>query len=852
MWKNTLLKILFRAVLFITVFVGTAVIVNAISNRGSDRSYVELDGATLPVVYACYGEKTLTPLPAYKQEMDPSLIRDSVLPVGDDKEVHFSLDRKGSSLGEVSYQLRSSTGETLIEEGNALVSEGRDGRAYCTVSLRMDMVRDQAYTFVVMVPKGEDTLRFYTRVIRMDHAYVDAYLEGAEAFRKLLLDGAKEETKEKIRAHMPTDVPEEYDSTDLGFVSLYSDYETLTWGGLKPEAVGDTETLLTELYPEGGTVVQRYTVNTVEEDTQEIRTYKVEEYFVMEYVPELAGARVTDYFRRMNRVFTSQQFDRTVNGVRFGTEDRPVVFRTSDDSHHMAFALSGSVWYYDYAASTLARIYGGEADRTLFEDKESYAILSVNEEKVYFAIYGRISSGTHEGENGILVQELDVKKRTIRERAFVSTNLPCESMRTEVGKLLYLDADTDTLYYLLDHSLRRLQLSDGTEESVKSGLSAASLLVSRSGSVIAFPEDPSESGGAKKLSLWDLAENRQKTLSENGKMLQGLRFIGEDFVYGYATPEHITPAADGQPVFLYSGIRIVRKDGKQIKDYGTSGMVLSEVRFLNNTIYLKRLNTTPEGGFSEAAPDYITYKLEDSEGSTVLLKDPGVDGYKIVLPSNLYMTSIPEILIAKEGTEPGYQIRVRGETDQTMGYLFRAGELIGTSEWIGTLVASAVTNRGYVVLADGSTLYRRKTGAPYLTVADKVEYCRAEEGDNGFTSCLVMCLQMAGTTVSYEDAGKALKTSGGSWEQAFVALDKNTVRGLNLTGADLDTAILFLGDGVPFATKIGGRYVLVVSFNSDAIRYYDPIRDSEVRVDRNSFRRDVGSAGNEFFTYVEN
>lgn len=852
MWKNTLLKILFRAVLFITVFAGTAVIVNAISNRGSDRSYVELDGATLPVVYACYGEKTLTPLPAYKQEMDPSLIRDSVLPVGDDKEVHFSLDRKGSSLGEVSYQLRSSTGETLIEEGNALVSEGRDGRAYCTVSLRMDMVRDQAYTFVVMVPKGEDTLRFYTRVIRMDHAYVDAYLEGAEAFRKLLLDGAKEETKERIRAYMPTDVPEEYDAGDLGFVSLYSDYETLTWGGLKPEAVGDTETLLTELYPEGGTVVQRYTVNTVEEDTQEIRTYKVEEYFVMEYVPELAGARVTDYFRRMNRVFTSQQFDRTVNGVRFGTEDRPVVFRTSDDSHHMAFALSGSVWYYDYAASTLARIYGGEADRTLFEDKESYAILSVNEEKVYFAIYGRISSGTHEGENGILVQELDVKKRTIRERAFVSTNLSSESMRTEVGKLLYLDSDTDTLYYLLDHSLRRLQLSDGTEESVKSGLSAASLLVSRSGSVIAFPEDPSESGGAKKLSLWDLAENRQKTLSENGKMLQGLKFIGEDFVYGYATPEHITLAADGQPVFLYSGIRIVRKDGKQIKDYGTSGMVLSEVRFLNNTIYLKRLNTTPEGGFSEAAPDYITYKLEDSEGSTVLLKDPGVDGYKIVLPSNLYMTSIPEILIAKEGTEPGYQLRVRGETDQTMGYLFRAGELIGTSEWIGTLVASAVTNRGYVVLADGSTLYRRKTGAPYLTVADKVEYCRAEEGDNGFTSCLVMCLQMAGTTVSYEDAGKALKTSGGSWEQAFVALDKNTVRGLNLTGADLDTAILFLGDGVPFATKIGGRYVLVVSFNSDAIRYYDPIRDSEVRVDRNSFRRDVGSAGNEFFTYVEN
>jgi hypothetical protein len=215
------------------------------------------------------------------------------------------------------------------------------------------------------------------------------------------------------------------------------------------------------------------------------------------------------------------------------------------------------------------------------------------------------------------------------------------------------------------------------------------------------------------------------------------------------------------------------------------------------------------------------------------------------------MTSVPEILIAKAGTEHGYEVKIRGETDSTVGYLFRAGELIDYSRWIGTLVAEAVDRLGYVVMADGSTLYRRKTGAPYLTVADKVEYVKAEEGDNGYAACLVMSLQMSGTNVSYESAKRALEESKGSWEAAFQSLSGNDVRGLNLTGADLDTAILFLGDGIPFATKLSGQYVFVVSFNADAIRYYDPIKNTEIRTARSQFNRDVRSAGNEFYTYVK-
>ena len=850
MWKSTFLKILFRVVLFLMVFTGTALIVNVISNRGSDRSYVELGGATLPVVYTYYGENRLTALPAYKQDMDPTLIRDSILPVGDSKSLSFSVAQKGSSLGEVSYQLRDSTGETLIEEGKLELTRVREDVAFCTADLRMDMKKGQPYTFVIRIVVGEDTLHYYTRIVRMDRDYVPAYLEAAGKFHDLLLADKNDAVEKEIKTYL-VDAPEEYDKEDMGFVSFFSSYEALSWNGLKPEISEIGEKALTELYDDGATVVYHYIMNTVEEETQEIRAYRVEEHFVMEYVPELGAARVKDYFRTMNRQFTTLQFDRNINGIRIGTADRDVVFKTDEDNRHAVFVTDGCVWYYDYNDAILTRIYGTDADRNAFTEMESAKVLLVDDYDVYFAVYGRISNGIHEGENGILVQHFDEKKRVIEECAFVSTDLPHEWMTREAGRMLYYDELQKTLFYLLNESVYSLNFETGEEKTLADGLSLPSVLVSRDGSVIAFPTDTSDTPGAEEITLWDLASGSSTVIKEQGMQLQALTFIGQDFVYGVAKPENSSVSADGQPRLLYSSVRLVRRDGTVEKDYKRSGLLVSEIRFLNNTIYLSRQTENSETGEkSDASPDYITYKLEDEKGKTVLRKDPGIDGYAIIFPGNIYISGGPEELISKVGTGDGYRVRVKSSVNKDYSYLFRAGRLLDLSEQIGATVREATIMHGYVLMGDGSTIYRRRTGAPYLTVADSVEYVKAEEGDDGYTACLVMALQMAGVSTTYEQVEKTLEKQSGNWDRAFEELSNGSARGLNLSGADLDTAVLFLGDGVPFATRIRDRYVFVVSFNSDAIRYYDPIQGSEVRVDRNTFRNTVINAGNEFYTYV--
>ena len=166
-----------------------------------------------------------------------------------------------------------------------------------------------------------------------------------------------------------------------------------------------------------------------------------------------------------------------------------------------------------------------------------------------------------------------------------------------------------------------------------------------------------------------------RTHAKSGKKLAPLAFVGTDFVYGAARPDGVRTAADGSTNYLFTSVVFVGRDGKEEKNYQKSGILVSDVRFLSNTIYLTRV-TSVEGGkiTAEAAPDYISYKVEETRGKAVIRR--GDNGsYQLILPSFLYLTSIPEHLIARLSEDTGTEVYVDGKTDEDSAYLWHAGEL---------------------------------------------------------------------------------------------------------------------------------------------------------------------------------
>ena len=164
---------------------------------------------------------------------------------------------------------------------------------------------------------------------------------------------------------------------------------------------------------------------------------------------------------------------------------------------------------------------------------------------------------------------------------------------------------------------------------------------------------------------------------------------------------------------------------------------------------------------------------------------------------------------------------------------------------MGKAINNVYENGGFVVDAYGATLYNDKIVRPYLTVAGTFPYKAVDNAGDSFAACNYMCMLAAGLNADYDE----VRTKN-NWIESF-EMYGDGARGINISGVKLDTAIGYLSDGCPFAAKIPECYVLVVSYNDDFIRYYDPMQDEEVRIQRYAFQLKCEDQENEFYTYVK-
>ena len=70
-----------------------------------------------------------------------------------------------------------------------------------------------------------------------------------------------------------------------------------------------------------------------------------------------------------------------------------------------------------------------------------------------------------------------------------------------------------------------------------------------------------------------------------------------------------------------------------------------------------------------------------------------MNGYAIVYPEDIYMTSVPESLMAKAATKAGTQLNVKGAVEDGCGYLFRAGRMMGIYEYASFGAGNALVEK---------------------------------------------------------------------------------------------------------------------------------------------------------------
>lgn len=278
------INVLVRILVMAAIFVITIYLVNIFQNRSYKNLAAEMKDAELPLAYVCYGDSLLNCMHGYTGEVDLTLLRDSVTPIDENKNLEIMVENDAFKDASYSYEIRSISGDSLIEKGDLEAASGTDGYDVLDISARMDLKQDMEYMLVVKLKSGDGrSASYYTRVVVNDNYHESQLLNAAKDFHDATFAFDKLESESVIGTYK-----QEYtgggtgDSYGLGHVNLANAYSDLLWDGLKPTVISDVNTYIKEIDVNYAVIEMEYKAMSI--TSQDVMSYyTVKEFYKISY-----------------------------------------------------------------------------------------------------------------------------------------------------------------------------------------------------------------------------------------------------------------------------------------------------------------------------------------------------------------------------------------------------------------------------------------------------------------------------------------------------------------------------------------------------------------------------------------
>lgn len=840
-----------KILVFLLVATGTAFFINQMNNSKLEDATREMDDSELPLVYCEFEGRIVNQMFGYTQIMATSLMRDGIVPLNAEYGVNILVDDSQDYGDSFSYELRTIAGDSLIEEGTLDESVDYQGYREYKVRFRMDMRENQEYVLVFKISNDAGgCARYYTRVVNLKEQYAQKIMDYADLFHNTTF--TKEVNAEEGNIVYDQLQASGGDNQNLAHVSLDSSYELVSWGGIVPLVVTGIVPEITEIDKEYAVIHMGYVVESLNDSASHY--YYVDEYYTARYDKSSEKVNLLAFDRYMESIFDEEYISKEKNSISLGISDfQDVEYRVTSDNKRVAFVKRGQLWYYDYNSSTLVDVFdfskGNYADIRTMNTNVDINIVDMDEDgNVTFAVYGYMSRGKHEGENGISLYYFTAEDSRVQEKFFVACDEPFDVMKQETGRFTYYDAVGGFFYYLLDGNIYEVNLNDMTQNTLVYGLPSEKYIVSENRKIVAYPDNASdELVTGLVVHNFETGEVYTEAGSEKDRLL-ALGFVNNDLIYGVADEGDIIISSDKEAILPLYKLYIISANGEVIKEYDKNGIYIMNAKVEEDKIYLQRA-VKQNRFFESCEADFISYKQEEQKDNLSLVYNyDNIEQNRldIVFPDNIYISESVKRVMTKNKKEDDYaELEVKTTVNADTFYVFNNSGYKGEYNSAGrAILAVGNENVGLVVDSNGNTIYRSIAAIKYNTIADKIKEQPCNALEDTLLTCAYMCIEYENRNIEYSDI-----MACESWEHAFEEYTLGV--GVNISGIDLDTALYFLDRDVPFAACIDdGRYVLVISYNSTHIRYYDPILDEEVKVTRASFKKSLSMQGNTMYTYT--
>lgn len=836
-----------KPIVLTLVFLSALVIFSMTTNKVNIDLTTTMEEASLPVMHFVYQDTVLNELHGYSQEMDMLSMRDSVLPIGEDRVLHLEMMTYGETIDNLAFQIRSLDGKRLLmEEDNASFSASQD-KLVCDITLPSLFEEEQEYNMVITALVEGEPVYYYTRIMKASNCYVDETLDFALTFHDYTF---RDDASTFIPTYMD---PATGDATTLSYVDLTCTLRQITWAKFDGVKLTEPVAAFKEISNSYNVITLNYVMTNVN-DNNEVEFYNVEEYYRLRQTT--TRIYVLNFERRMNQIFRGENdFLQGNSAIQLGIRDGDVEYLGNDAGDCIAFVQEGELWCYNRTNNSISQVFSFRGVEGI-DSRENWnqhdiKIIRVDEAgSIDFLVYGYMNRGVHEGEVGIGVYHYDGIAHTVEEEIFISSNKSFAKLKAELGELMYVN-EQKHLYLMMNGDIYQVDLNTYTTELIIQIENGEGYAISESNRYVAWV-DADKLNSSTSIHLLDLKTGIQhEIVSGTNTYLKPLACIGEDFIYGVANQVDVKQDVLGDIVFPMSAIEILDTSDEKlqvIKTYKPYIGYVGDVSVDTQNIYVTLVEES-EGRFQECGNDtimnretdvanYVTLTkivtdIKQSQMAITMKNVDSTNSIKIITPKHVLLDEERNMALGMDEERDSY-------------YVYLKGEVILATTNVSEAILCANANYGVVVDQNLRYIYKRARSTSQTSIKNLMP----SEADEGASSLV----KSVSALLKYEGLGLSVHELIEIGQTPYDVL-QNTLKDslvLELNDCRVDELLYYIDQGRPVLAKTGeDEGVLLVGYTTNRITYYDPVSGKNKSVDYDEMEELLYNGGNYFIVYLK-
>lgn len=838
-------KKVIKPIVLIVVFIAALITFCITTNKGNKDMTTKQADATLPVMSFNLDKIKINTLHGYTTEMDPTKMRDCVIPISDDRKLSLSISTYGMAVDRISYKIRSMDGKRLVADDEISSFSNKDNTIQADVNMPNVMDENTEYLLVFTITSGQDNVYYYSRIMQTDGKAAAKVVEFAKKFHD---ETFIKDDKSFFTTYMETTTG---DRNTLAHVDLTSTVSQITWGSMAAAQYTNPVIALKEINDSYDVVTIDYVMSCVD-GKGETEYYNVREYFRLRQTE--SRMYVLNYERTANQIFNSENsFISDSGSVMLGIRSSEAEYRANEAGSVICFVQEGDLYSYDINNGMIIKVFSFR-DAEGIDERENWnhhdiKIVSVDEAgSIDFVVYGYMNRGTHEGEVGTGVYHYDGLAHTIDEEAFIPSKTSYEVLKAEMGKMLYLN-EKNEFYLMMDDSLYRINLGSMSVKKVVEGLSTGSYCASESNRYFAWV-DSANQYSSNTIKVMDLKSGKTFEVKKgDDQYLRPLGFIGEDFIYGQANAADVVSDAAGNTTFPMNGLIILdTSDQSELKAYTPSGGYVEKISVDGYTVTID-LIAQNNGVYAEIGQDTIMNREADSKQKIALdtsQSDTKLTVSAISIAGGKKPDKLKQLTAQMTINSHDTAVDLKFDDNTVHFYVYAKGDVIFASDNISDAIKQANDSMGVVIDSNQQYVWMRARKNAVNAFANIACNEIDKDADSVVKSVSAM--------LTYNDVTVSVSELIGAGSSAVDVLKNNLPDKeiLDLQGVSSEDIIFYISQGNPvFAMTGNTSAVLVTGYSSNGALYiYNPDNGATTSMSYEDADRMFYNGGLHFITYM--